>query len=50
MFAVFTFTAAVAPGMADRWSAVAAFGIVTLMMALIAVPLLRGSARTWLNQ
>lgn len=50
VFAIMTFTAAVAPGMADRSSAVAALGVFTLLTALIAVPLLRESARTWLNQ
>lgn len=49
IFAVSTFCAAVAPGMPDRSSALVALGSVTLLEALIAVPLLRESARTWLN-
>lgn len=50
IFAVITLMAAVGPAIADRWIAVAMLGMFTLLLSLIAAPLLRSSARTWLSQ
>jgi hypothetical protein len=50
IFAVFTLMFAVAPAIADRWMSVAMMGMFTLLLSLIAAPLLRSSARAWLSQ
>ncbi len=50
IFAVLTLMVAVGPSIADRWIAVATMGTFTSLFSLIAAPLLRSSARTWLSQ
>jgi hypothetical protein len=49
-FAVLTVIIAASAGIADRWFGVAVTGTFTLLPTLIAAPLLRPSARTWLSE